>query len=120
MSKKSKVANYYSEFPSDRTEEIVINLEFDQDQTSNHLEDINFVFDLSCRKGDRVPKASYRFFADYYHQCDAHLEAISRILDDDSVVVNASIEELRHGKSIFVNVVQQLTRIIDQLEKKDA
>lgn len=60
-------------------------------------------------------KLDYRFSIQYFGDVAFRLDAVSNILDDPTVIKSVSIEELRYGRSIVVDVVQKLTRLIDKL-----
>lgn len=66
-------------------------------------------------EGDTL-KLKYEFNCKYYGNVVDHFDALGRILEDDSLVKDISITELIHGRSVIVDIVQKLTRIIDTLE----
>jgi len=62
----------------------------------------------------------YTCHVDYFGEVERHLRLFEALLDDPELVVDADIEELEHGESILVNVVEQITRIKLRLEEKKA
>jgi hypothetical protein len=66
-------------------------------------------------EGDTVT-LSYEFNAVYYDDVASKMEALIRVISDPNVVREVNIEELRRGRSVFVDLVFKLTRLIDKLE----
>ena len=98
-------------------EEIRITAKLDHAAASRHWIDLTTVMPgvLRTSDGDTL-NLSYEFNAVYYDDVTSKMEAIIRILSDESVVREVNIEELRRGRSVFVDLVSQLTRLIDKLE----
>lgn len=104
-----------------RSEKVKIYLELDKNQDSKYKDNLKIILGSKKQEISRgdILKVDFDFFADYFGEVEAKLDAISRILTDSSVVRKADIQELKHGRSVVVDVVQHLTRIIDQLEKNN-
>lgn len=69
------------------------------------------------REGDTFT-VDYTFTAEYFGEVERHLRLFEALLADPELVVGADVEELSHGESILVGLVEQIGRIKAQIEAK--
>lgn len=101
-----------------REETIQIKLVLDYAAAVRHRKHTKVLgVDCEVRRGDTA-KIDYRFCASYFGDTAAKLDAVCGMLVDPKIVREASISELEYRRSIVVDVVQKLTRIIDQLKEE--
>ena len=102
-----------------RSETVQISLKLDSKYARRHHEAIQTVFDgrppfvLASRDSLYV---DYTFNVTYFDDVASKLDAISQILADPNVAVSASLEELRHGRSVIFEVGTAIDRVI-QVQK---
>jgi hypothetical protein len=103
--------------PIERSEVILIRVALDKSAYGRPEHNLKTVMPNApdIAEGDTL-KLSYEFRADYHGDVAAKLDAIGRIVADESLVKAVEIEELKYGRSVIVQIVQELTRIIDTLE----
>ena len=101
----------------DRSETVLIRIDLDKKAWKRHKTDIRTVMPTApeIEDGDML-KFKYEFNIRYYGDIVEHFEAIGRVVEDESLVKDIKIDELIHGRSVIIDIVQKLTRIIDTLE----
>ena len=61
---------------------------------------------------------TYEFNVEYFGSVEVSLDAISRIANEKKLVRHVKISELKRGRSVIVDVLAKLTRLINKLEGK--
>lgn len=73
----------------------------------------------TLREGDTL-HIDYEFRLEYFGEVERHLKLYETLLADPSVVVNADFEEMEHGHSLLLSLVESITRIRDAIDRKRA
>lgn len=106
-----------------RTEAVKIDLELNTVLAKKYEDELKTIFKGrpswcsggGLRDGDLL-KVSYGFYASYFDECEACLRAVAKIVEDESVVVNVNVEELRYGESLIL----KLGGLLQELQTKIA
>ena len=104
--------------PLSRSETVKFRVKLDRAGIERHAEALRalgfkYLVD-HCAEGD-TGYADYSINIQYFGDVVTKLELFSSLLDDHRLVTEADFEELKHGKSIIVGLVQRLTQIQDKL-----
>lgn len=95
----------------ERIEEIKILFRLDKKTARDHDEAVKLLLEgrphPDIQDGDRL-NLSYSFSCLYYGNIVQKLNAVRSMLADRKLVVDVSVQELRHGESIIVSLLDEL------------
>ncbi len=104
--------------PCVRHEDITITLVLNKSQVDRHLDNLNLIHqDCVLRpveEGDTL-RVSYGIWISYFGRVVECLTAVEKILDDPGVVREAHMIELKHGRSLLLDVQRKLERVMAKL-----
>lgn len=105
-----------------RTESISINLLLNKKEADRYSEDIKLILregrDRKISQHDKL-SIDYDFHIDYFGDVAERLEAVNRLVSDSNVLVNCSMEELEHGRSVIRDLFRQIERTIDMQVQRE-
>lgn len=96
-----------------RTEKLRIFLELDKSQCDKFIKEIESLGkhpNLVINQGDRY-KITYDFWIEYFGNTVKNFRSIRKILSDPKVVRQISVEELYHGESIIVELLDEIRKV---------
>jgi hypothetical protein len=99
------------------SEKLRFELDLNQAQATEHADDIRLVLgqDPPVVQDADTLKLSYEVFVQYFGDVEAKLNAMRRLLGVPGLTRRVSLDELQHGHSIIVGIVQQIEAIQRQL-----
>lgn len=93
-----------------RQEQLKFVLSLEKSQATRHQTAINYILDGRTpqqNEGDQL-KVSYSVAIGYFGDVAGKLVALSSILSDHSVILDADVEELVNGESLIITVIDRL------------
>lgn len=94
-----------------RTEHVKFTLTLDKEKFDKHRKEVEAACDkfFVLQECD-VLSINYNLYLEYFGQCEERLKGIQRLIDD-GVVVSCESEELIHGVSILLRMLDSLKHI---------
>ncbi len=100
---------HYSQVPI-RTEYLKVTVDLDNTQYDRYKDQVAlFMPNATMIEGDRL-KITYDFTAEYYGNIVPRFEALIKWVNDPTICVSASIEELNRLKCLFADLILAIER----------
>jgi hypothetical protein len=96
-----------------RSECLQFRLKIDANQAQKHANDIHTVTNFAAPlplEGDTL-SLTYTVSLDYFGDVTNRLAALSRLMNDPDLLRQVNVDELNHGHSLFVHILQQIEEI---------
>ena len=101
-----------------RTERLHFDLWLDKSLADAHKEDIQLITGVEAPimvEGD-TQHVTYDVWLSYFGEVESRLGAMNRLLTEPELVKQVSLEELTHGQSLFVGIIQQIEALKAKLQ----
>jgi hypothetical protein len=101
-----------------RTERLHFDLCLDKTLADTHAADIELITgvkQIPMVEGDTY-HVTYDVHLSYFGAVEKRLEAMNRLLTSPELVKQVSLEELNHGQSLFVGIIQQIEAMKAKLQ----
>lgn len=104
--------SWFSRTP-ERTEKLEIKLELDKTRADKFKSEVDLLTEGMVPlvdEGDTL-KVTYTFSVDYFGNIVKGLQAVRALLSDRWVVRDVNINELKHGESLIVELLDELRKV---------
>jgi hypothetical protein len=106
--------------PVTRLETICIDMALDRAAAVAHSDELAILgASIAPQADDETLRCVYKFNIEYFDRIERRLAAVEQILADETVVVDISVDALRHGQSIVEGLFNRLALIRQVLARRN-